>query len=90
MCLLLTSKCTCPVMQGVGRVAKCMLMCMHGSYTINDCITELPSPLLMLSLVTSYIHKLILAPRPQMEVWFGRVYTVPEFPQHQPLFVRNP
>ena len=30
--LYTTSKCTCPVVQGVGRVAKCMLMCMHGSY----------------------------------------------------------
>ena len=29
-----TSMCTCPVVQGVGRVAKCMLMCMHGYYTI--------------------------------------------------------
>ena len=33
-----TSMCTCPVVQGVGHVAKCMLMCMHGSnisyYTI--------------------------------------------------------
>ena len=32
------SMCTCPVVQGVGHVAKCMLMCMHGSnrsyYTI--------------------------------------------------------
>ena len=38
-----TSECTCPVVQGVGHVAKCMrLMCMHGSYTVYDCITAFP------------------------------------------------
>ena len=31
--LFLTSKYTCPVVQGVGRVAKCMLMCMDGIAT---------------------------------------------------------
>ena len=54
--------CTCPVVQGVGRVAKCMLMCMHGYYTIYDLlyaplVSYMSSPILCLPslLVCSYM-----------------------------------